>query len=259
MMKTLCSIILFGALASLLSGQDVGSSGKLIRTMGWGKGQPDLYYRDGAEYLRLHLSAGTISGYHSYSGSSAMGVYIESTDPATGEPSYSPFLEVELLKGVDQQLLVFVPTPGNPDKLRAFAYDDSMEAFGEQDLLIFNFSPLPLAFQINGEERFPLKPGQSYIFSGGGKPHARVEIAAFRKDEWSVEYRATPRLRKGYRNFFFFRDVEELARAGSGIEPIVFNERIASIRAAIANPDGNSSSGEISGSVTPFNADAFDD
>lgn len=228
----------------------------LIRTLGWGVSQSDLYYSTGGDYLPLSLSEGSLSGYHPYSGSRSFKVYRQVLDETTDAERYLPFVESSLVAGADQQILVFFQSPTNGDVVSVFAYDDSIERMGEQAVFIGNFSPLDLAFQINGEDRFGLKPGQSRIIEHNGDPHAVVQIAAYREDQWQVEYRASPRLRRGYRSYFFFRDMKGRSDVLNGIDPIVYKENVARVRKALESPDGDSETGRIEGSTVPFDPEA---
>lgn len=251
-----CAILLLAPPAQAQeTGQKVNGE-VLIRTLGWGVSQSDLYYLTGDDYLPLSLSEGGLSGYHPYSGSRSFEVFRKVTDEATGAERYDPFVESALVAGADQQILVFFQSPTDREVVRVFAYDDSIERMGEQAVFIGNFSPLDLAFQINGEDRFGLKPGESRIIEHNGDPHAVVQIAAYREDQWQVEYRASPRLRRGYRSYFFFRDMKGRSDVLNGIDPIVYKENVARVRKALESPDGDSETGRIEGSTVPFDPEA---
>lgn len=228
----------------------------MFRTLGWGVNKSDLYYLSSGDYLPLTLAKSSLSGYHAYSGSSNLQVFRKLTDESTGAESYIPFLEASLVSGASEQILVFFQSPSDRDLIRVFAYEDSLEQMKEQAVFIGNFSPLELAFQVSGEERFGLKPGQSRIIDYSGDPQAKVAIAAFREDEWRVEYRATHRLRRGYRYYFFFRDMDGKSELMRGVSPIVHKETLARVRNALESPDGELETGRIEGSTVPFDPEA---
>lgn len=227
-----------------------------IRTLGWGVGQSDLFYFTGGEYKTLSLSKSSLSGYHAYSGSQRFEVFRKVTDKETGAERYLPFVDSDLITGASEQILVFFQSPTNKDVVRVFAYDDSLEIMGEQAVFIGNFSPLDLAFQVNGDERFGLNPGQSRIIKHNGDPHAVVQIAAYRGEQWQVEYRASPRLRRGFRTYFFFRDMKGGSDQINGIDPIMYQENVARARKALEFPDGESETGRIEGKAVPFDPEA---
>jgi|GEM_PF-5655827 len=227
-----------------------------IRTLGWGVGLSDLFYSTDGEYLALSVSKSSLSGYHPYSGGRSFQIFRKVTDEATGAERYLPFANTTLIAGASEQILVFFQSPSDRDVIRVFAYDDSIERMGEQAVFIGNFSPLDLAFQVNGEERFGLKPGESRIIEHNGQPHAVVQIAAYRGDQWQVEYRASPRLRRGYRSYFFFRDMKGSSELLNGIDPIFYKENVARARKALESPDGKKETGRIEGSTVPFDPEA---
>ena len=233
------------------SDQDV-SGEVLIRTLGWGVSKSNLFYLSGGEYKSLSLFESSLSGYHPYSGSRSFQVFRKAIDEVDGTERYLPFVESTLLMGANEQILVFFQSPNNREIIRVFAYDDSIERMGEQAVFIGNFSPLDLAFQVNGEDRFGLKPGESRIIEHNGDAHAIIQIAAYRGEQWQVEYRSSPRLRKGFRNYFFFRDMKGRSDILNGIDPIVYKENLARVRKALEFPDGESETGSIQGSTEPF-------
>lgn len=247
---------LFVSSAIAQTGDGGSSSDVSFRTLGWGVGKSNLFYFSDGDYLPLSISKGSLSGYHPYAGSQSFQVFRKVTDPETGDVSYVPFLESNLLGDASEQILVFFQSPTNPDVIRIFAYDDSMERMGDQAVFIGNFSPLDLAFQVNEEERFGLKPGQSRIIPHNGDPHAVVQIAAYREDHWQVEYRSSPRLRRGFRNYFFFRDMKGKSEVLDGISPIIYKESVARARKALEFPNGESETGRIQGSTVPFDPEA---
>jgi len=256
-------VFLVSFLAALLSPQanaqesDQEVNGDVfIRTLGWGVSKSNLFYSTGGEYLPLTLSNRSLSGYHAYKGSSSFRIFRKVTDENTGAVSFLPYLDTSLVASANEQLLVFFQSPVNEDLIRIFAYEDSVELMDEKAVFVGNFSPLELAFQVNGEERFGLKPGQSRIIDYSGNPQAKVEIAAFRENEWQVEYRSTHRLRRGYRYYFLFRDMGGQSDLIKGLSPIVHQETIASVKNALNNPDGESATGRIEGSTVLFDPEA---
>jgi hypothetical protein len=248
--------LLFAILANAQGPSQNLEGDVFLRTLGWGVSQSNLFYRDDGDYRPLALSEGSLSGYHPYSGSRNFKVFRKVTDAETGADRYLSFLETTLVAGASQQILVFFQSPTDRDLVRVFAYDDSIEHMGEQAVFIGNFSPLDLAFQINDEERFGLKPGQSRIIEHNGDMHAVVQIAAYRGDQWEVEYRSSPRLWKGYRNYFFFRDMKGRSNVVNGIAPIILKENVARARKALQAPDGASETGRIEGRTVPFDPEA---
>lgn len=239
-------------LASSVSAQDPNQNANrdvLVRTLGWGFGQKNLFYLTGGEYQALSVSESTLSGYHPYSGSRKFQVFRKVIEPETGAESYLPVAEASLLDGTKVQMLVFFRSSGNGGTVRIFAYDDSLEQLGEQAVFIGNFSPLDLAFQLNGEERFGLKPGESRVIQQNGIRHTVFQIAAFRGGQWEVEHNTSHRLHRGYRNYFFFRDLKDGSSTHGKINPIVYKESVIRANQAIESPDGKSQTGEMKGNT----------
>jgi hypothetical protein len=256
------SVVLLAALLAPRANAQVADqnlSGEIhFRTLGWGVGQSGLFYITGGEYKALSLSKSSLSGYHPYSGSRQIQVFRKVTDEATGTDSYLSFAESTLLAGASEQILVFFQSPTDQNLIRIYAYDDSIESLGEQSVFIGNFSPLDLAFQVNEEERFGLKPGQSRIIKHNGGRNASVQIAAYRGDEWTVEYRASPRLRTGFRYYFFFRDMKGKSEFINGIDPIIYKESVLLSQMALKSPDGEEETGDIGGGTVPFDPSVFE-
>ena len=233
----------------LIAQQDTEASGPrtLFRTLGWNVGEADLYYRSGGELVSLSLRNSSLSGYHEYRGSSQLKVFILDKDPSTGDDNYKPFANINLLSGKPIQLLVFNRSSNKNSPVRVLAYDDSLDVTGEKDLFVGNFSRIPLAFEINDEERFGLKSGESRVIENKGNHHAQIQLATFREDKWELEYRSKSRLRKGYRMYFFFTDQTGHSSGSTGIAPISLNENIFSVEKALTDPDAEDPTGSVKG------------
>jgi hypothetical protein len=223
-----------------------------FRTMGWGANLSNLYYLKQAEYVPLRVRESSISGFYRYSGGSNMNLYRMKVDPETKEEVYTVVSTVNLPTVKEQALVVFFGSTSNRDAFRAIAYDDSIQNVGNKDILITNFSPVTLAFQVGGRERFGLEPAASRIIRGKDGRHMQINLAAYRDGKWEAEYQTELRIRDGNRYMIFFRDVVDSPLGLNGISPTIIAENINIIQASLRNPNPDIATGSLPGGIDSY-------
>jgi len=223
-----------------------------FRTMGWGFELGELYYYKQGAYEPVKVEESTISGFYELHDSQNLTLFSKSYDAETKQPIYEQIREVLLPAEADQSLVVFFGSAENPELFRAIGYDDSISNIGNKDVLIANFSLVPLAFQVGKSERFGLKPTTSKVVRGEASRHVYIQLAAFRKNSWEAEFSTELRVREGNRYMLFFRDLEDPELGLSGMSPTLISENIQIIQAALKNPNPEIATGHLPEGVEAF-------
>lgn len=229
-----------------------------FRTLGWDTNLSGVYYPREDGYREIVVRDGIFSGFYPYQGPGEMPIFRKTINEDTGIEEFNVIDRIALPSDSNQAILVFFKTKTAP-KFKCIAYDDSLERVGSKDILITNFSPLALAFQIDDEERFGLKPGEVRVLNIGDNTHAQIQLAVYRTGEWKAEYQTRLRVRDGKRYLLFFRDAANRSPIGQGVEPIVLGESIETVRLAAKNPDASRETGHLTGEAYEYDPSLMED
>lgn len=160
-----------------------------FRTLGLTRGiSSDLFYatRDGFEKLPLSYFRPSSGKTARLAEDGSLPLFREVTDPEEGI-TYIPHTRVRIPEGSKQILILGA---GTDDGLKLNAVKDNISS-SNQDWLLINVSPTPMAIQL-GDEDQPIRvaPGASVIHqvdleSGKG---AAIQVAAFKENNWERVY-----------------------------------------------------------------------
>lgn len=249
----LAAVCLFTWLGTPIIHAQVNAERHTFRTMGWNTSLSNLFYFSEGKYQQLRVRDAALSGFYRYLGGKTLTLYKKTKDSETQEDIYTPVSRVQLPDGTEQSLIVFFGSSEDKNVFRAIAYNDSLRVIGEKDILIANFSPVPLAFEVGDDDRFTLSPASSRLISGKkNNRHVPLKLAAYRESSWRPEYSTKLRVRDGTRYMLFFRDSRNPRLGIEGMTPTIISENVEVIKLAMRNPNPEGITGVLPGGVDTF-------
>lgn len=154
------AIMAVAGLGATVRAQETPESGLYFDVVYWGSWMDrPLKFKSGKDLKVIPLQAGRPSAYV-YNGPSPLVFYREeSADPKTGELMPVPVLSVNFDPSCKRAVLLVIPDPANPDKLKANFIPLLEKDFPPGTALLMNGTRKPLKSRLAGDS-FTLEPRQ---------------------------------------------------------------------------------------------------